>query len=109
MPVINRGKCGHCGQPVIWGKLRNGYNRTFHHELVPAHTVAEKERFAVRRGEPFVVDLDGVPHNPNMQVLTPHYCAEYRNSKLLANVEGLSEMLPPGQSEGSARRSREQR
>ncbi|MBM0201938.1 hypothetical protein JNW90_01545 [Micromonospora sp. STR1s_5] len=91
---MNRGTCTHCKQPVIWGVLQNGRSRTFQPELVMAHTVADKERFAVRNGRPFVVDLEGIRHDPDMLVLTPHYCAEYRTNRDLRDVDALANLLP---------------
>ncbi|KAB1110785.1 MULTISPECIES: hypothetical protein [Micromonospora] len=79
---------------MIWGVLQNGRNRTFQPDLVKASQVPEKERFAARKGKPYLIDLEGIDHDPNMLVLTPHYCAEYRTNRDLRNVESLSAMLP---------------
>ncbi|MCX5070848.1 hypothetical protein OOJ91_33930 [Micromonospora lupini] len=95
MQVVNRGKCSDCKRPVIWGRLQNGRSRTFQPDLVKASEVpAEKERFAVRRGEPYVIDLEGIRHSPDMLVLVPHYCAEYRERRQNRNVDSLADLLP---------------
>ncbi len=99
MRVINRGTCRHCERPVIWGRLQNGRRRAFQSELVVASEVPERERFAVRKGGQAVIDLEGIKHDPQMLVLTPHYCREYFEHRQMRNVDRLSAMLPGDRSE----------
>ncbi len=94
MPVVERGACGFCDGPVLWGTLQNGRRRSFQLEQMRASEVPEKERFAARKGQRYLIDLEGIPHNPDMLVLVPHYCAQYRRERDLRNVESLSDMLP---------------
>jgi len=90
-PILRRGICPHCRQSVLWGLLQNGYWRTFQESFQPPEEVAERDRFAVSRRLNRVVDVPGT-HVPD-QVLTPHYCAAYAETKLMRGVVGVGQLV----------------
>jgi len=95
--VLTRGICKYCEQEVVWGLLANGRYRSFAPELVTASEVPERERFALPRRGTYLIDLEGIRHDPSMKVLTPHYCASYKQAKQeereMRNVVRLADLL----------------
>lgn len=77
---------------MIWGRLQNGYYRSFHPDPMPASEVPEVERYAVQNRYNAVVNLDGARYFPT-EVLVLHYCREYRDERLMGGVKGLDELI----------------
>lgn len=91
-PILDRGKCSHCHQPVIWGLLQNGRRRTFEPEPKPVNVIVERDRYAVSKRLGRVVDLVGVERPPAL-VLAAHYCAEYREARQTRGLDGLGDAI----------------
>lgn len=90
--ILDRGTCGYCRKPVIWGLLQNGRRRSFQPEPMAAELVAEADRFAVSKHLRCVVDLLGV-NPPPSSVLVMHLCVEYAEAKRMRGMETLTDAV----------------
>lgn len=88
---LRRAECPHCHQPIAWGTLQNGRNRSFDADPRPLHQIAPADAYAYSRRHQAMICLDGEPHPP-AAALQAHYCAAYRDAKLLANIDQIGDL-----------------
>lgn len=95
-PPLRPDSCKHCEQPIVWGRLQNGRNRSFDQRPARAADVAPADRYAYNRRYRAVVCLDGEPRSPEL-VLQAHRCREYvearDEARLMRGVEGLGDAI----------------
>lgn len=99
---LRRSTCTHCRREVLWGRLQNGRMRSMEPTPVLTTSVSPGDAYAYSKTIRAWVDMVGV-QRPPLQVLTAHYCQEYRDDKVLAGCNPIGYLLAgPGDVTGGA-------
>jgi hypothetical protein len=86
--------CKFCNRQIVLLPCPSGAVFPFQVESFPADQVAERDQFAiaVREGRLWAVPLDGAPA-PRGRVQMRHFCNQYREQKLMANVKRVDQAM----------------
>jgi hypothetical protein len=86
--------CKFCSRQIVLLPCPSGAVFPFQIESFPAEQVAERDQFAiaVRAGRIWAVPLDGAPA-PKGRVQMRHYCSEYSEQRLMANVQTVEKAM----------------
>ena len=92
--AVRPAPCKHCGEQIVWLPNVAGRMWPFAAKDMPLDSVAPRDRYGLRvvDGQPVAVPLDG-DRPRHGRCLMSHYCSEYRDSRLLPDVDALARAL----------------